>query len=298
MNNVYPVPLDANEHKTSTTLAERMDPAIGEATTVMGAVLTELLRRSLRGGVTQIGEQLHGYALERVDSAIVDRTPVLEQLATEAAHHTARATATEVATEEVKVTAHRLTVRIEEAERQANETTQESARDLAGKIVEAEKRVTEATHAEITQQVQGLVQQARDRAHLLSDRLKTLKHRLNDLVNQLLEEHNERKAGQAAVLQEVHTQAGALAGRLEEADNARREAEDRLRQDLVGAFEEGQARLREEMVRAFEEGQAGLRREIGELREENRALSARVTELEKPRGLRALLRWLMFWRKR
>src|SRR4051812_45118440 len=99
----YPTSVQAEETKLHLPLVERMDPAIGEATTVMGAMMTELLRRTLRGGVLQIGEQLEGYVAEKVDTTIAERTPAIEQAAAEVAEHTARSAATEVAKEEVQV---------------------------------------------------------------------------------------------------------------------------------------------------------------------------------------------------
>ena len=62
-------------------LAGNMDQAIGEATVVMGAVVTELMRRSLRGGVLKVGEQLGAYVGERVDQTIAERRPAIEQAA-------------------------------------------------------------------------------------------------------------------------------------------------------------------------------------------------------------------------
>ena len=55
-------PPTSSADRLSAPLMERMDPAIGEASSVMGAMLTEMIRRSLRGGVLHIGEEL-GFAL-------------------------------------------------------------------------------------------------------------------------------------------------------------------------------------------------------------------------------------------
>ena len=56
--------------------------------------------------------------------------------------------------------------------------------------------------------------------------------------------------------------------------------------------------LRQEVLQSLNEANARLREEIEELRNTNVSLSTRVEELEKPRGLHALLLRLMFWRKR
>src|SRR5205807_7701394 len=92
----------AESAKLVVPLLERMDPAIGETTSVLGAIMTEFLRRTLRGGVLQIGKELHTFVDEKVDAAIVDRTPGLERTAAEVAENNARSAATEIAHEEVR----------------------------------------------------------------------------------------------------------------------------------------------------------------------------------------------------
>jgi len=254
-----------------------MDPSIGEASSVMGAMLTELLRRSLRGGVMRLGEELHGYASERVEAAIVEQTPALERAATVVAETAARATAATVAQEQVQsveekaregdrqlavqleeaardlggrivgveqkavevttTTARTLTTRIEEAEKQAQDTTLETARGLASQIQETEQRVTDFAKTEISQQVQELLARARRKAAALEGRFQELEARTVALRNQVLEEQ------------------AALGGRLDQ------------------------------------EGK-GWRDEVAALLRTNEALAARVAELEKPRGLRALWVWM------
>src|SRR5438132_4575481 len=137
--------------KLAVPLLERMDPAIGETTSVLGAIMTEFLRRTLRGGVLQIGKELHTFVDEKVDAAIVDRTPALERTAAEVAEHAARSAATEIAHEEVRALESRtreahetLATRIQEASRQAQTTTQEAARNLAGQIEDAKKHAQNA----------------------------------------------------------------------------------------------------------------------------------------------------------
>src|SRR5947199_6824890 len=83
VSNTSPVMVDPEQRKDALALLERLDPAIGEATSVVGAMLTELLRRTLRGGVMRIGDEMHGYVTDKVDTVIAERTPGLEQLAAE-----------------------------------------------------------------------------------------------------------------------------------------------------------------------------------------------------------------------
>jgi hypothetical protein len=211
----------------STSLAERLDPAIGEATSVLGAVVTELMRRSLRGGVMRIGDELNGYVGEQVDLVIANRTPVLEQLASTVADKTARLAATEVAAEETRAleqrtveTSRQLSVQIEATGEAARQSTAEAARTLAARIAEAEKQAHEKTLA-AAQELTGKIDE-------------TGKRTLEAAEARLAAEARERA-------QQIET------------------AEKRI----------------ETAVRA-------------ELLQANEALSVRVAELEKPRGLRAL----------
>ena len=48
MSQSSPVVVQPENHKDALGLLDRLDPAIGEATSVAGAMLTELLRRTLR----------------------------------------------------------------------------------------------------------------------------------------------------------------------------------------------------------------------------------------------------------
>jgi chromosome segregation ATPase len=257
----YPAQIEREANQESVSLAERLDPAIGEATSVMGAMLTELLRRTLRGGVVKIGDELHTFVAEKVDATIADRTPAIEQAAAEVAEHTARSAATEVAHEEVSAletrtreSDDRLATRIEETDRQlatrieetaasAHQRTEEAARQLAGQIEEAEKRVRESADARLNEQVQLLVQRSREGSDRLKARFTALEVSLADLGT---------------------------------------------RQQL----------LRDDLSRLLGESEARLRGEVIALTRANEALAARIVELEKPRGLRALFLRIGAWLRR
>jgi hypothetical protein len=187
MTQSYPAQIERDANKTS-TLAERMDPAIGEASSVMGAMLTELLRRTLRGGVMKIGDELHNYVAENVDATIADRTPAIERAAAEVAEHTARTAATEVATEEVQALEKRtqemsrdLAAQIEATGKSAELKTAEAARDLTGRIEAVEKQV----RADTTQLFDTLVERARERSKRLKNRFADLEKLIGDLGTQL-----------------------------------------------------------------------------------------------------------------
>jgi chromosome segregation ATPase len=228
--------IDQESNNDSLELVERLDPAIGETTTMVGAMLTELLRRTLRGGVKRIGEEMHGYVSDKVDTVIAEQKPKLEQLAADVAEHTARTAATEVATEEVQALEQRtqasdreLEGKITETARTAEERTAATGAALAAQIRETEQR----GRAALQEQVQALVDRARER----SDRLK-------------------------AKFTELENAATALGKQVETA--------------------------RRDLTRMVEESRAGLGEEIRTLKQAQQELTARVVELEKPRGLRAL----------
>jgi hypothetical protein len=265
VNDTYPTPVDVDTLKRPGPLLERMDGAIGEASTAMGAMLTELVRRTLRGGVLQLGEELHGYVAEKVDATIADRTPAIEQAAAEVAEHTARTAATEVATEEV----HALEQRTQDSDRQLStridEATAETTRALTGKIDSTRKAVEEAagaTAAHLGQRIQEAEKRAVETAHA-------------EMCHQMEELHERSREGTAlmkARLKEITSdiaalgqQVTALAAQLEKERQARRAAEELFRGELL------------------------------KLRELHEQLGARVAELEKPRGLRRFWAWIKSW---
>jgi hypothetical protein len=257
------VVMEAAANKDALGLVERLDPAIGEVTSVAGAVLSELLRRTLRGGVMRIGDEMHDFVSQKVDTVVAEKAPAIEQMAAEAAEHTARAAATEVATTEVRAleqrtrdAARELAAHIEATARAADDKTTQSAAVLAAQIEQAEQRARDA------------------------------------LVRT-----------EQAVQQQTTQTAEALTVKIEEADKQARAAHEEA-QRFAERAREGTARfkaklaeLESTMTRQLEENQSRLREELRALTRSNDALAARVAELEKPRGLRALFAWLFGRRK-
>jgi hypothetical protein len=254
----------------SVPLAESMDHSIGEATTLMGAVITELVRRSLRGGVIKIGEELQTFVTGEVQTTLAERVPEVERAAIEAAEQTAQLAAAKVAAEEVhaldvktgEVTrqlatqidvvgreargaveekAKELTGQIQEVDRRAAETVRQTAEHLNGAITEAEKRAGEKSQAEIDDRLTKLLEKARETTAALKARLKAVE-----------EEQVSRKG---------ETQAGFA----------------KLQQGL------------DHMGETLKNGLGLLKVEVSELRKTNEELAARVTALEHPKGFFARL---------
>jgi chromosome segregation ATPase len=248
----------------SIPLAESMDQSIGEASTMLGAVVTELLRRSLRGGVVKIGEGLQTYVTGEVATALTARAPEVERAAVAAAEQTAQIAAAKIAAEEVHALdvktgeaarqlasqieevdrktrgaveekAQVLAGRIDEVDRRAIETTRQTAEQLGGQIVEAEKRVSES-RAEIDQRLDKVLEKSREVTANLKARLKSVEELSEGLGRDLRQEQATRK----------------------------------------GELQAGFARLQQGLDR--------LKEEVGELRKANEELSARVKALEHPKG--------------
>jgi hypothetical protein len=281
MRESYPTAtVEPDSNPTSTALVDRLDPAIGETTSVVGAMLTELLRRTLRGGVMQIDGELHAFTAEKVEATIAERLPFVEQAAARAAEETAQLVATQTAQQGVRAleqktqeTRQELAARIDTVDRKAEQTTAATAQELARQITEAEqqaraaalaraqelaaqieeteKRVRAATQAEVTQQIEQLVQRSRKGTAALESRLKAMETAGTDLAQQLATLQQQRHAEQAALREEIQS-----------------------------------------LRRAQEKREAGLREQLEVMRQANESLTARVAELEKPRGFRRLTaRW-------
>ena len=194
------------------SLAERMDGSIGEASSVMGAVLTELIRRTLRGGVAKIGEEMDSYVVDCVGAAIANTIPAIERTAEGVADRAARIAAAEVAREEGRQIEERaeqkvraleakteevgrdLSGRIEQVGRKAEEETASTARELSDRIREAAEQVTQAAFAEIGRQVEELRRKGRRGTAALKARLEELAGRAGQLHEQLEKERRERQA--------------------------------------------------------------------------------------------------------
>jgi hypothetical protein len=265
----------------SAPLAESMDQSISEATTFMGAVVTELMRRSIRNGVLKIGEELQTFVTGEVDTVLAQRVPAVERAALEAAEQTAQVAAAKVAAEEVHAldvktgaVTQKLAAQIEEVERGARGIVEEKAQALAGqiqevdrravataeqlggKIVEAEQRVCERTRTETDERLNKLLEKAREATSALKARLKTVEELSEGLVRDLRQEQASRQS---------EMQAG------------------------FAKIQQGLHQLNESLTRGLELCQTRLKEEVSALRKAHEELAARVAVLEQPKGLFARL---------
>jgi chromosome segregation ATPase len=271
------VVVEPENRKDALELVERLDPAIGEATSMVGAMLTELLRRTLRGGVLRIGDEMHGYVSEKLDTVIAERTPALEQLAADVAEHAARTAATEVATEEVHALEKRtqagdleLAGKITETARAAEQRTKESAEALTAHIQASDLELA----GKITEAALAAEQWTKESAETLTTQIKESEQRgqaaLDEQVKTLIDRSRERSERLKARFVEQNNRIAGLSKQL--------------------------GSVSKDLVRMLQENHAELREVLHRLEQERQTLAARVAELEKPRGLRAL--WLRLFGRR
>ena len=314
MNDQPSPPVETDRRKPPTSLVERLDPAIGETSGVMGAMLTELIRRTLRGSVVQIDDELHGHVAEKVDAAVTERLPYIEQSAAEVADKTARVAATEVATEEVRALEGRtqescrsIEAKIEETARSAQQVVEETARTLGGRIVEVEQKTGEALTTKardlatrIEETEKQVTQSTQETARGLARQIEEAERRANEAaqteIQRQVEDLLDRSRKATTLLKDrlthLDSTAAGLGRQLLDEANERKAEHKLLRTDL----EQRATVLHQQLQTAAAEVQAlegRLRQELDEALRQNQALAARVAELEKPRGLRRLWLWVV-----
>lgn len=281
-------PAATGGNKSSLPLVERLDSSIGELSTMMGGMLTELLRRTLRGSVRQIDEELQAQVAQKVDTTVAQRLPAIEQAAADVADKAARQAATEVAVEEVRAveqrtreTAEELAARIETAARTAEQQSMQTAEALTGKIELVDKRAEAA-----------LTSRSDELAKCIAETASTVTARTEEKAQELARhiEEAERRAKEAAQA-ELTTRFDDFLQRSKKATTALKDKLQALEAAAGTLSTDVDTRIsacRRDLLEALEQKQAQLQRELAEAHERNEELAARVAELEKPRGLRAL----------
>lgn len=307
----------------SQSLVDRLDPVLGEAASGIGAMLTELVRRTLRGGVQRVDEELSELAGEKVDGAVARRLPEIEAAAVQTAERTAQAVASrEVAELDTRTT--QATQRLAGELAETGVRLESQARELVGDL---ERRSTEATRALVTTEVSSLEQRATEATRTLvttevsslerraGDRLvteiQTLEQRASETTRELVTTEvteAERRAEEKAralvdsEVAELMERARTATQSLHKHVNALHEAHTELRRDVSREQEERARKLddldRELSSKALvltEQVRSELERKADEWQRRwmaseaaRRALTERIAELERPRGLRAL----------
>ncbi len=300
MNPLSPAEND-RPNKSIAPLAERMDDAVGEATSMMGAVLTELLRRTLRGGVSQIGDGLNAYVSDQVDATIAERAPAMEKAAIEIADRTARTAAIKIVAQEVGALESRarqadeqLANQIQEAARTAKRLTAEATHGMTGRLEQTAQSLT----GRIEQAAQSLTGRIEQAAESLTGRIEETHKHVEQTATATAQELTTRiHEAERSAEQRTRDTALGLSAQIAEAEKRAAETAQaemaRQMQDLLERSRKSVAALKARLD-TLEGTTAALRTEAGALTQANQSLAARVAELEKPRGL---LSGLMFWRK-
>ena len=157
-------------------LIERLDDALGEASSGIGVLLSELVRRTLRGGVQKIDEEMREFADEKVDDAVASRMPEFEEAATRTAVERAQRVAAEAVAavdQEAKRTAEGLAKQISTVEQQTSETTERLLADLKSK--------SKATLAKVEANLRQLHQNSKE----LAGEFSTTSSQHTELIDQL-----------------------------------------------------------------------------------------------------------------
>ena len=244
--------------KPAIPLAERLDPAINEASTGIGAYLTDLVRRTLRGGVQRVDEEMQGYVEERVDATVADRMPAIEEAVTKTAESTARVVATDKVDDfekETKATFEGFERETKAAFEGVERETKATAERLANEISEAERRVQASAVATVQERIEDLTERSKLTATTLREQIHALQ--------------------EAATAVEV---------RLDQEQQAREALGNSLSQSVAGELEG----LKKKVSELMKSQSVRLDKQLRELQQANEALATRIAELEKPRGLRAL----------
>ena len=280
-------------------LADQMDPAIGEATSVLGAMASELIRRTLRGGVMELGRELNGYVGQLVEAQIIEQRPAIDKAAAETATEVARGEV-EAVRQSVNDQGQTLAARIDGVSRQTQEQVEAVTRDLVGQLQTTSRQTldqVDAVSRDLTGQLQAQSRRTEEKVEAvagdLASRLeattslaRTLETEVVATGTRTLDTARKEFTEQIDVLREGSRQASLkIKERLDKADAA-----------IVQLTEQKRA-LHAELLAAMATDRNNLLQEIKELRKANEVLAGRVSELEKPRGLRALFAWL-FGRKK
>ena len=288
---------DTSEFNDSQPLVDRMDSAIGEASTSIGMIMSELVRRSLRGGVGEIGSSIHMYARDQVDEAVGEAMPRIESAVEKIAESTSTRI-TDVAvnrigeelkivesrtTEQTQVIAARIKADSEAAfetvhrvigeSRENTEKTAQELRDLQSRAKDSWKKVQlELTH----------VNEARAR---LERQLQDTEERLarsNQQLTETIQRLDEARREHSETRQHMESTAAQLAETRQALIRSQQEL-GQTRTDLVEATQ-GLSETQHTLLalkRTTQQNAASFESLCS-------SMAKRLEELERPKGIRAL----------
>ena len=253
---------DHKEHRS--TLVERLDSDIGEASAGIGVMLSELIRRTLRGGVAKIEEEMDQYVEEKLEVSISEQMPRFEQTASKMAEGTARTVASSLITE----TEDRLSGQIDETRKQAETNVSTARQDLTQEIASTRQQVEEQTRSLLAGEIGSLKEKSYKTYENIQSALQQLSSTADSLKTELSAEQQQRTDELTQLAQTV----------------SRQRDEDQQR---AGELQHQVTTLLEQLSSA----QSLIdqqKHSLVNLGNQHAALLARVSLLEQPKGLKAL----------
>jgi hypothetical protein len=185
--NEQPNDLNPRAGATRTSLAERLDPALGEASAGIGVILTELLRRTLRGGVGKVEDEIDSLVGEKLEFQVARRMPAFELAATEKAAERARMIANELV-EAAQQSAEKAVEQLRQETQDSTTKLATQSQTLANQSAELANRSThlaESIEATRTQAEQAIESSAR----AISDTIVQTESRMETKTRELLNNH-------------------------------------------------------------------------------------------------------------
>lgn len=247
---------------TRDSLVERLDPALGEASSGIGVLLSELVRRTLRGGIAKIEEEMEDFVGEKVDLTVADRMPEFQDAATKTASERAGLIANQAVhqiREETDGRAKQLTDELANVREHTEESIQRASADAIAAVKDVQTETRE-TSDRLSSDIAQTGQQAEARARqMLAEHDTRLSGRWDSQLADLKKRSQSTYADVQAKLGDLQEKSSALLEKLNSEVQARQSEMQRLQTTL-------------ERVAA-----------------RNSELEARLAQLEQPRGLRKVL---------
>ncbi|MGE3779872.1 MAG: hypothetical protein AB7F89_21975 [Pirellulaceae bacterium] len=271
---------EPNGHEGS--LTARLDPSIGEASTGIGLLMSELVRRSLRAGVADIDQTLKSFATQQVAVAVEGKMAEVTEVAESTSRRVSESLVREVATESRQSTerlSHSLTDAVGRLEGELGD-----ARRRSDETVRTLEEVTEKAR-QSWKRIKSDVEALQASAAGLQAKDESLQGSLDSLQQELHQARRQEESLRAELL--------SLANRtssLEQSLVEMQQLQQRLSDSLNAALDREQS-LQTQLAR-LEAEQAAEHERHSVLSAQIRAHADRLADIERPKGWSALFqRW-------
>ncbi len=239
----------SDPQQSSAQLGDRLDASIGETSSDIGTLIGDLVHRSLKVGVSDLGNSLSDFAEEQVDQAIQRQLPVI----TEAADAVAQSTA--------KLVVQQSVVEI-------NDAITDQKRTLESKIEAAESSAVDRSRTHVEAVV--------DEVQLKIDETRSLAIQGQDTSEKKIQLLRERGKQTWQKFQVEFTS-------INEAYDRLRDEHDKLRHEHADLVEKLAL-----INKVTEQHVERTQQEHSAILQQNRLLEERLALLEQPRGIKGL----------